>query len=289
MNEEKKYYITTSNFKKLVYRSEMRIETDISEIYRKAYDKADLSPYISHKEAQTIRKGVLFLKQTDEHLVSLQKRHQANIQRLKNLESPSNFLFVAGAPKYHVDDTCETLSNDFDNFEVPEEILNRNKEDLKKFREFGVKNRKLLTEGKEDLFLRSLKTTFNLKSDISRVVLPNSGKTSFYRPSELSGVDDVISQIEQLIERMENLRNTVEGEMVFKKYIYASTKILISDKNLSVTARDLLEVKRNLINLVLQYNAINNERGDMTFSASLLELFGFKPCGKCCAEFDLTS
>lgn len=288
MNQEKKYYVTTSNFKNIVLRSEIQIESDIFEIYKKAYDKIDLSSYINYKEAQSIRKSAIFLEQTDELLISLQQKNEEKIQRRKNLESSSNFLFVAGAPKYHIDDTCKTLSNDFANFEVPEEILIRSKEDVKKFREFAIKNRKILTEGKEDLFLQSLKTTFSLQSDISKIVLPNSGRTNFHKPSEIASIDDVTLRIEKLIHEIELLRKTDEGEKVFKNYVFASTKKLISDKNLSDTARELLEIKRHLINSVLQYNAMKNARGDLTFSASLLKLYGFEPCGICCSEFDLT-
>lgn len=62
---------------------------------------------------------------------------------------------------------------------------------LKNFIEFAAKNRKLLGEGKEDLFLQNLKTTFNLRSAISRVIFLNSGNTNFHRTNETTGIDDL--------------------------------------------------------------------------------------------------
>ena len=148
VTDEVKYYLTTSNFRKLVFNSHIVVGDNIVEAYRQVFEGADLTPYLNHKEVKSLLKSILFLQKSESALVALEKASQKRIEHSKRLDSPSNFLFVAGAPKYHANSNCETLRADFENFEVPEEISNRGSGEVKSFREFALQNRRLLTEGR---------------------------------------------------------------------------------------------------------------------------------------------
>lgn len=284
MTYEKKYYITASNFKKLVFRSQTMITKNILDIYRDAYDKADLGSFINQKEAAKLTKSAIFLREADDHLIAMENENKARQKQRKNLDSPSKFLFVAGSPKYHVNNACETLSKDFDNFEVPDEIESRGSAETKRLREFAQENRKLLGEGREDVFLLRLQSKFKLKSRIDRVSFPNSGKVITSVDDRSKSVDDLVSMIDEVIQKLQSFAETEEGRKATKDLIYAPVNILNYQNNLSGVERSLLENKRNLINLVLQYHIQKYKGGDVTFSAELLKLYGFQPCGKCCAE-----
>lgn len=288
MNHQNTYYITASNFRKLIYRSVVKIDRPISEVYKEIYEGADLAPFLNHKEARKVRKSMIFLQEADAVLIAMEKANLEQQKQQNSLDSHSKFLFVSGPPKYHVNNACETLSKDFDNFEVPEEIEARGSAEIRSFRKFAQQNRKLLGEGREDVFLLRLKNKFNLISHMGRVSLPNSGGVTAPVADASVGLDGLTSKIEELIEKLESFKTTEEGKMAIKAYMYASVSTLTDSRNLTDAASNLLENKRDLINLVLEYHVHKHKGGNVSFSADLLALHGFEPCGTCCgAVFDL--
>lgn len=288
MNHQNTYYITASNFRKLIFTSAVEIEGSISEVYKDIYEDADLAPFLNHKEAKKVRKSMVFLQKADAVLIAMEKANLEHRTQRKSLDSRSKFLFVSGSPKYHLNNACETLSQDFDNFEVPEKIAARGVDEVRRFREFAKQNRKLLGEGREDVFKLRLKSKFSLTSDIDRVLLPNSGRVTAPIADASIGLDGLKSKIEKIIEKLESFKTTEEGKAAIKAYMYASVGTLSDGRTLTDNGRSLLENKRDLINLVLQYHVHKYKGGNVSFSANLLALYGFEPCGTCCgAGFDL--
>lgn len=251
------------------------------EAYRQVFEGADLTPYLNHKEVKSLLKSILFLQKSESALTALEKASQKRIEQSKRLDSPSNFLFVAGAPKYHANSNCETLQADFENFEVPEEISNRGPEEVKSFREFALLNRRLLTEGREDVFQLRLKNQFHLKQPLGKISAPNSGASSLSMENQL-GIDEVVARIHKSIQKIESFKGTEDGAKAVKKFMYSSTKSLFSGGNLSDVERELLETKRELINLILDYHIKKEAGGSVTYSEDLLRLYGFEPCRVCC-------
>lgn len=285
MSHQEKYFITSSNFKKLVFASKIWIHSEISEVYREIFDKANVSNLINHNEARRIRKVILFLQESEERLISLEAQNKFTSGRKPLNSSTGNFLFESGPPKYHTSSSCETLSKDFDNFEVPEEVISRGEDEVKAFRDFARANRKLLGEGKEDIFLLRLQNQFSLHSRIGKVSFPNSGKIDVPSQTIQISPNEIADKIEVAIEVLNSFRATPEGLVAFKKLMYAPINRL-HDSELSFTEveRSLLEGKRNLINLIMQYHIQKHRGGNTTFSAKLLEMYGFKACGSCCED-----
>ena len=73
MNHQNTYYITASNFRKLIYRSVVKIDRPISEVYKEIYEGADLAPFLNHKEARKVRKSMIFLQEADAVLIAMEK------------------------------------------------------------------------------------------------------------------------------------------------------------------------------------------------------------------------
>ena len=287
-NEEKaKYFITSSNFKRLLYRSNIDSGDNILKTYSDVYESADLKPYISHKEIKLLNKELMFLQKTEEFLISLEKENKEKSKK-NNITSgvSSDFLFVSGPPKYHINSECETLYKDFSNFQIPEEIKSRGQEEIEKFRKFASKNKKFLNEGKEDLFLHHLKTEFKLKYDVNKVLYENSGKTSI-EVGEFD-LDRIALKINKAIEGIEKIRTTEEGKKSIEAYLYASPNKVLKHDNLSPIDKELLEIKKDLLCYVSVYNVNKYASEGVEYTKSLLNLYGFEPCGKCCATFDLS-
>lgn len=285
MSTQGKYFITSSNFKKLVQASRIEVNDSITDVYREIYNTTDLSKILNHNEARRIRKSTLFLQESEARLLELEKLNKFKTTQSRQTASANKFIFESGAPKYHTSSSCETLTRDFDNFEIPEEIRLRGENEINAFKDFAKANRKLLGEGKEDIFLLRLQNQFNLKSRIDKVSFPNSGKIDMPMQHGHAHLSEIIAKIEVTIEILNSFTATEEGRHAIKKLMYAPQRILYDEEiSLSDIERTLLETKRDLINLILQYHTQKNMGGTTTFSASLLEFYGFKPCGICCKE-----
>ena len=287
MNEvHKKYYITQSNLRKLVFKAGI-VERDLSNLYEDIFDRVDLRQYVSTHEAQRLHAIAFFLQQSEDYLAKLAATIKTAPQRMHD----SPFVFVSGLPKYHRDETCETLSQDFNNFEIPTEITARGSAAVAEFRDFASKNRKLLNEGKEDVFLNRLQRQFHLQHPIGKVSFVNSGRTLLPEHDGDNNLEQIAVRIEGTIARLEAIRETADGAQVFKSHIYAPASRILRTDNLSPLAKQLLEHKKTLIDLVTEYVTVKHHGSDRTFSEHLLRLYEFEPCGICCKDevaFDLS-
>ena len=285
MGNEKKYFITNSNFNKVVGNSKSEIYEHISMLYEAVYDKADLSDYLSKNDADDLNRKIRFLATSEDFLMGLLKNKE---ERNSYQNSNSSYLFSAGNPRYHVDSECKTLKKDFVNFSIPKEITDRGREEVVKFKQFATENRKLLNDGREDLFILKIENKFLLKDRIDKVVYENSGAKDIKSEVICIGLDQLENSIELSIKKLESFRLTEEGALAFKNFRYSPIKN-IRKYHLTNIQRDLLEEKRNLVNLILQYNKVKYKNDGSSYSSELLDLYGFKPCGICCGEgFDLS-
>ena len=279
MNEHAKYHITQSNLRKLVYRSGV-VERDLSNLYEIIQD-FKLRDLLSSTEMRNLGSLSSFLLKSEAYLLDLAKQSKASSSVANQA---SSMIFVSGAPKYHKDNTCKTLTKDFENFEIPVEILQRGDSAVRDFREFATINRKLLNEGKEDIFRLRLKSQFHLTSDIGKVSFTNSGRAPLPVSSFGTDLNQLAAAIVTAAARVESLRETEEGAKALQNYRFASPSRLTQGGELNACERQVLERKRDLIALVTEY-VVRKHNGDGTvFSQQLLEVYGFEPCGICCAN-----
>lgn len=285
-DDNKKYYITQSNLRKLVFRAGL-VEHNLSKLYERIYDQQDLKDYFSIAEAQHLHSLALFLQQSEDYLIELTTKTNQSGKKSHD----SSFVFVSGPPKFHKDGTCETLTKDFNNFEIPEEIKARGQASVADFREFASKNRRLLGEGKEDVFLNRLQRQFHLSSSIGKVSFVNSGRSLLPGHDVNYTLEQFAVEIKKAVHQIEAIRKTEEGARAFASHIYAPPTRLLKTSALDPIARQVLEHKRDLIELVTAYVTKKHTGGDRIFSGHLLSAYGFQPCGMCCQDeigFDLS-
>lgn len=283
MEQQKKYYITQSNLKKLVYRTGVANQV-VSDAYDEIYDEIDLRDFVSSKEAQQLAALAAFLKKSEQELVALAAQSKPALSNTKN----NPFVFLSGSPKYHKDETCETLSKDFENFEIPEEIKMRGENEIQSFRDFAKSNRKLINDGREDVFLQRLKNQFRLRFPIDKVSFSNSGQT---QTPQYEGADlcQLSTSVKQAFDRLAELQESEEGAKALRSHRYAPLRLL-REKNLGPTERLVLERKRELIDFVTKYIVAKYKPTNGLFSQRMLQVYGFEPCAVCCDDekgFDL--
>lgn len=282
MNTDK-YAITTSNFKKLVQSTKIDIEEDIITTFRSIYADTNLRPYLNDKEATDIRKLTEFLLNSEKQGSALHKQREKQAHPLANKPTSNRYLFTSAssAPSYHKSLNCKTLANDFENFEIPLEIRDKGVDQVNRFRDFAKENRGLLKNGKEYLFIQRLKDEFRLKCDIHKISFHNSGKVEVSKMS----TPNIKENILQIIKRLEELRATEEGALSIRKYMFApstAARSLRDNRNLNDTDREVLDHKKNLLDLIIEFNIQKSD--GLNFSESLLQFYGFKKCGICFSD-----
>lgn len=278
-----KYAITTSNFKKLVQRTKIEIEEDIITTFKSIYAETNLRPYINNNEATDIRKLAEFLVNTEKYGSALQKQREKSALPIGNKATSNHYLFTSAsvAPSYHKGIDCKTLANDFENFEIPLEIRSKGDDEIIRFRNFARDNRGLLKNGKEYLFIQRLKDEFRLKCDINKISFHNSGKVEVSKMS----TPNIKENIAQIIEKLEEIRATEHGRLSIKKYMFApstAARALRLNENLNDTDREILEHKKNLLDLIIEFNIQKSD--GLSFSENLLQFYGFKKCGVCFSD-----
>ncbi|MGJ7918239.1 hypothetical protein ACI48D_22565 [Massilia sp. LXY-6] len=278
-----KYAITTSNFKKLVQKTKVEIEEDIITTFKSIYSETNLRPYLNQKEATDIRKLSEFLTNTEKYGSALQKQLEKSALPAVNKAVSNHYLFTSAssAPSYHKSIDCKTLTNDFENFEIPLEIRNKGDDEVNRFRNFAKENRGLLKNGKEYLFIQKLKDEFRLKCDINKISFHNSGKVEVSKMS----TPNIKENIAQIVERLEELRVTDDGKLSIAKYMFApstAARALRENETLNDTDREILEHKKNLLDLIIEFNIQKSD--GLNFSETLLQFYGFKKCGICFSD-----
>ncbi len=274
MIEDGTYFVTQSNLKKLCYRSGV-IEKEASKIYE-IVNEFNLNKFLSKPEQTALSSLSEFLSKTEESLIELAKK-------FKTPDKSSSFLFISGPPRYHKNSECKTLTQNFTNFEIPVEIEQRGKAAIDQFREFAVANRKLLSEGREDVFIQRLKTHFKLTADIGKIQFENSGSASTPALTTHLTLTELAAYIITAAARIESIGETEDGARAFSSYRYAPVRRLTQPQKIGRYEMLVLERKRELISLVTEYIVRKSNRRGAVFSRALFEAYGFLPCGICCA------
>jgi hypothetical protein len=263
------------------------IEEEISIIYESIFESINLKKYVNNKEAESVYKIIKFIELTEDAMLGLSLKMESKNSTNETHHKNNDYLFTSAFPRYHKSGECKTLMSDFDNFEIPFEITQRSPSEVAKFRDFANLNRTLISNNKEDVFILRLKNEFNLKSNISKVHIINSGRIDLSKEPQ----DQVESKIIETINIIESFRETKEGLETLKSYINSPVKN-INAKFIPRMASELLTHKKFLLELLVQYH-LNKHEGNgrgSEFSENLLEFYGFRKCGVCFSDeiaFDL--
>lgn len=272
-------YITASNFSRIANKNLQDIKGDIMDVCKRVYESRDISKFLNHKEIKYLECKRLLLESTEECI----QRHIQRVEEERKSRAPrsvySPFVFVsARPPKYHYDRGCEFLSKDYLNFLIPCEIEERGNDEIQKFRDFANANKQLLLDGRTYLFIQRLKTQFNLKSDVSEVMLSNSGTQSLVLEDDLE--IDISHEIDNVMNEIDNIGKTESGEIALKRFRYMDCwKRSHPQSNDEVTL--LLRLKSRLADLIVKFHLQNNAMNGFSFDEGLLELVGFERCSAC--------
>lgn len=91
------------------------------------------------------------------------------------IETKDSFIYIfeGGQPAYHFKSDCERLNSNYKNFEIPQEILDKGKDEVLKFRAWFKENQYLLD--KPDVFVARIQMAFGVVMNPKAIDYENSG------------------------------------------------------------------------------------------------------------------
>lgn len=263
--QTEKYHITLSSYKSLTYHFHVIVNDVTVALCQQNYNNDKLRDLLNDDDIKLLwMTKVLF----DES-----KKDFIEKSRLKTLNM--NLLFDTNTtPKYHKNSDCESLRNNYINFEVPPEIKFRGDSEILRLKKFANEHKELLRED-ESKFIEKLTAQFFLVNPPKKLEYVNSGRYEF---SKLS-VEEVYTKSIELTKKAVDLMNN--NRTVYDKR-YKPARLSKNDsEELTYWLKDL---KPKLMEALYQYGIKKFGPSDFSFEKSFLERFGFEPCRLCLKE-----
>ncbi len=197
------------------------------------------------------------------------------------------YVFEGGKPAYHYDATCERLTSNFTNFEIPAEIKEKGYEEVQRFRKWFKQSMYLME--KPEIFTMRLFHAFNIQVNPKAIEYDNSG----VEEKENLNLRELEKRIDRILRDAGQFwhQNLDKQAIIrrFQKYTFLGYKheeIYNNDTGLSdLELKDFLKLydiqfKRPLRDLLIEYYRVKLNPS-LQFEGRLLEQLGFKPCKSC--------
>lgn len=202
------------------------------------------------------------------------------------------FIYEGKHPSYHKIPTCPMLSSTYENFEIPEQIQERGKDEVLEFRRWFESVKYLLEEERPDVFVMRLQARWGIQTNPKAISRVNSGTTEI----EINTIEELENQIDMKIKEAGRFYYMNEKNKIilkrFSKYTFIAYKgdpIYNNDTPYSdEEIRDLLKdydnrFKRPIKKMLIEYYRLKHNP-DIKMEGEILEQLGFKPCGHCFNE-----
>jgi len=268
-------YLTKSNSIKIISSIHPnKIENLKGEVYKKPI-------YFFSKYEKNKLLGIKELMKDPESFIG---EYYVPINNADNLR----YVYEGGKPAYHSRPDCERLNSDYRNFEIPEEIREKGKEEVFKFRDWFKKNQYLLE--KPDVFVARIQMAFGVTMNPKAIDHENSG----VEEKENLNLEELEKRINKLLSDAGQYFNNADKkkrEVIrrFQKYTFlAYSKNDIRNNTTSVSDEAIknflkqydIHFKRPTKDLLIEYYRVLHNP-DLKFEGYLLEQLGFQPCGAC--------
>lgn len=197
------------------------------------------------------------------------------------------FVWEGGFPAYHINRNCNKLNKEYENYEIPMDIISKGKDEIIKFRKWFNKNIDLLK--KPDIFAMKLHLVFGIITNPANINVPNSGSTNIfnYNLSEIENeIDKILISADNYYQKNEKTK-TILLKNAYRAFIYKKKKP-ITDNVTEYSEEEIFRIleefdinfKTPLFKLLIEYYKLKLNP-ELKFIDSLLDQIGFKPCSTC--------
>lgn len=198
------------------------------------------------------------------------------------------FVFEGGQPAYHANPTCPRLNSSYKNFEIPNDIREKGKEEVVKFRNWFKENQYLLE--KTDVFVARLHAAFGIMINPQSIDYDNSG----VEIKENLNLQELEEKINYYLREASNYYNNSDKEKQniikrFSKHTFlAKSDIPLRDNDTRFSDDKIKEFlkqydmhfKRPVKDLLIEYHRVKLNP-ELKFEGQLLVQLGFRPCAEC--------
>lgn len=205
---------------------------------------------------------------------------------LQNVETkPDTYtmLWEGISPAYHINRDCPKLKSHYTNFYIPEDIKDRGRDEVDRFRNYITKNYSL-----EELELDSTILTIQAEFSFSDPLMfkyKKYGKNSGTREIDFStlSIEELQQHINTSLYNLENFSSQSPEHRKIFQLIYRTPEDIVKltrnhAPNIVLVATELSKQKNGLIlaQIALLQKELNFDQENL--SGDLLEEHGFKPC-----------
>lgn len=268
-------YLTKSNSIKIINRVDFK---QIGNLQGEVYMKPIY--FFSDYEKNNLLGLQELLKDPDRFI----KEYYVPIVTVDNLK----YVYEGGQPAYHCKSDCERLNSNYKNFEIPNEIREKGKDEIMRFRKWFKENQYLIE--KPDVFVARLHMAFGVQINPKAIDYENSG----VEVKENLDLVELEKRINKIISDAGNYYNNADTEKKeiirrFQKYTFiAYSQNEIRNNNTRFKDEVLKKFlsqydshfKRPIKDLLIEYYRVKYNP-ELKFEGYLLEQLGFKPCGAC--------
>lgn len=269
-------YITIANAKRIV-------------------NKIDFNPNVVIEGSIYKDKIPFFNKKEEYRLLLIQKLFQnMNVFILEYYTKAAkhgnrNYVIPTHSPAYHNNRDCEYLNSDFINYEIPNEIMEKDENIIERFREWFLKNDSLLKE-KPELFETRMQAEFRISTKLKQIIIENSGviEKRNYDLNELEiKIDEILNATQKYFDDADSKKKYVINK--YQKWTglgYIKEKLNNNDTGFTDEAINNflrkydLKFKRPVKELLVEYYRVKYNK-DLIFEGPLLTQLGFHPCMDC--------
>lgn len=268
-------YLTKSNSLKIIARIDFK---QIGNLQGEVYKK----PIYFFSDYE--KNNLLGLKELLKDPETFIQEFYVPIENTDNLR----YVYEGGKPAYHAKPDCDRLNSNYKNFEIPEEIREKGKDEVLKFRSWFKENQYLLE--KPDVFVARLQMAFGVTMNPKAIDYENSG----VEVKENLNLEELEKRINKFISDAGQYFNNADQEKKdiirrFQKYTFLAysnkdiqnNNTRFSDEALKKFLKQYdVHFKRPIKDLLIEYYRVLHNP-DLKFEGNLLEQLGFRPCGSC--------
>ncbi|MFA4869220.1 MAG: hypothetical protein WC623_13525 [Pedobacter sp.] len=211
-------------------------------------------------------------------------------EKIENIDTLS-YVFEGGQPAYHAKLDCPKLISTFRNYEIPQEIKDKGKEEVLRFRKWFNENKSLLE--KPDTYVMRLQAAFGIKRSAEEFEVGNSG----VQENENLDLEDLTLKIDTLLAEIQEYYNKASDykkyvidnfikstSMAYTSYSFKNNSTKYTDEVLKKFLKQYDKAfKRPLKKLLRNYYRVKFNP-NLKFEGAILEQLGFKKCAHCHGE-----
>lgn len=271
-NNEREIYITKSTL--------MKISRDIES--KNIYNEISILNSYSEKLNLEIDSlfslpEILSIQKMESLLKSLSNGEELTVNK-KNKQykgTKTRLIYLTSTPSYHYDKNCKFLNSDYQNYEIPLEIEEK---DIEEYRDFFKKNMDLF-ENHPDRFFARVEIKFNTKiKNIGILSGKNSGIQYFSESEHINA----INKIKEDLEKMKDNNERGFKNNVYMPYRKVKEIMMKKDKkDNDHLALEINNAKYKIRNHLTELMIMSLFKGQFKFKEKTLVNLGVNACQHC--------